>query len=341
MTNPSTLLFLFCTAAPGLVAQPIIDLPNMPMTGDVVTIGLCTDPIDVALLDASAGAMQTWDFSGLTESSEEQFLFVDPSSTPWASDFSNSNLCWISWDGSHSYYVLSPSALETEGYASIITGTPPEDTAKFLINVDTERLQELPYTYGDGFVDDFSGTFSAIGFVGTMNGTVDQQVDGYGTLILPTGTYTNVVRYHFDLLQNNTLFGSTTQSTKEHWGWFSADHRFWLLQMEINIDGLGSSEQVWYNKDPALAEPNGLPESEANSVSIFPNPVQPGSSAYITGMDLAHVRAQVIDATGRNLRMFPFGTTRIDTEGLAPGAYVVRFLNTTGTPLGAARLIVQ
>ena len=340
MRTPTFLSLLF--AATFIQAQPTITVNNLPQLGDVVTIGRCTDIIDADALDASAGAMQTWDFSGLTEFSEEQFYFVDPATTPWTADFPNSNLCGISWDDAYSYYILSASALETEGNAIIVPGPPPEDTAKFLFNGNTERILELPYSFGDAFLDDFSGTFSASGFLGTMDGTVDLQVDGHGTLILPTGMYDDVVRYHFDRIQNNNVFGNTVQTSKEQWAWVSADHRFWLLLMEINYDGFNTSQQVWYDKNPALAGPTGQVEVAQAAWSLHPNPVEPGTSVSIVGnSDRSALRMEVIDATGRSLRTFPVGTTRISTDAMAPGVYVVRFLGPNGTTAGTTRLVVR
>ena len=342
MTKPSTLLFLFAIAAPALIAQPIIGTPNMPQLGDVVTIGLCDDIVDANALNAAIGPMQIWDMSGLTEASEEQFTFVDPATSLWANDFPASNLCGISWEGSHSYYIIGASALETEGQATIMPGPAPEDTAKIIYPVDHERILELPYTYGDGHTDTFSGTLDAGPFLGTIAGTVDLDVDGYGTLILPTGTYTNVVRYHLDRVQNNTVMGITSTQTKEQWAWVSADHRFWLLLMEINDDGFSTSDLVWYDKNPALAGPSGQAEIAQAAWSLHPNPVEPGTSVSIMGnSDSSALRMEVIDATGRSLRTFPVGTTRFSTDAMAPGMYVVRFLHSNGTPAGTARLMVR
>jgi len=233
MRTLSILLTAMATATAW--AQPVIDVQNMPMLGDITTIGLCDDIVDAASLNAANGAMVTWDFSGLHESSEEQFTFVDPATTPWAADFPNSNLCGVSWENGHSYYIVDGTALRTEGNALVIPGTPPEDTAKILMASDPEQIIELPYTFGDGFTDNFSGTFQAGVFAGTLAGSIDQSVDGYGTLILPNATYTNVVRYHFNRVQVNTVLGNTSTQTKEQWAWVSPDHRFWLLLMEIKI----------------------------------------------------------------------------------------------------------
>ncbi|MEZ4790770.1 MAG: T9SS type A sorting domain-containing protein [Flavobacteriales bacterium] len=335
--SPLVVLSLLC---PALTAQPVIDLQNLPQTGDVVTIGRCSDLIDDAALDASAGAMQTWDFSGLSEFSEEQFVFVDPATTPWTADNPNSNLCGISWDDAYTYYILSASSLEQEGNAIVIPGTPPEDTAKFLFNGDTERIIELPYTFGDAFTDDFSGTYSAMGFVGTFDGQIDLEVDGYGTLILPNATYPNTVRYHFDRTQNNTIFGNTNQTSKEQWAWVSADHRFWLLLMEINDDGFGTSQQVWYDKNPALAGPTAVADAASTEPSVFPVPVEAGSDAYVRGLADGQ-RIDLLDATGRIIRKLPYGSTIIPTEGLAPAIYLLRSSDRNGRTVGTSRLIVR
>ena len=62
-------------------AQPVINVQNVPIIGDITTIGLCDDIVDAASLNAASGAMVTWDFSDLNETSEEQFTFVDPATT--------------------------------------------------------------------------------------------------------------------------------------------------------------------------------------------------------------------------------------------------------------------
>lgn len=70
---------LFLIAGPmSVLAQPVIDVPNLPVVGDITTIGLCDDSVDAEALNAASGAMVTWDFSGLNETSEEHFTFVDP-----------------------------------------------------------------------------------------------------------------------------------------------------------------------------------------------------------------------------------------------------------------------
>ncbi|MBK8498683.1 MAG: T9SS type A sorting domain-containing protein [Flavobacteriales bacterium] len=325
-----------------LVAQPTITSLNMPLVGDVVSVALCSDAVDANALNASAGAMQTWDFSGLSVNANEQFNFVDPAGTLWANDYPGSDLCGISWDGSHSYYASSASALDTEGNAFIIPGTPPEDTAKVILSADMERMLELPYTYGASHSDAFSGLFSVLGFNATVDGTIDLEADGYGTLVLATGTYANVVRYHFNRVQNNTILGQTTTSTKEQWGWVSADHRFWLLLMEINSTTGVTDEVVWFNTDPTLAGPSNVADAAAAPIGIYPNPAEVGSAITLVGAQRAPgAQAVLFDASGRVARTFRPGIMQLPTDGLQAGAYVLRLTAANGEPAGNARVTLR
>ena len=339
MHRTPTLLFSLTVCA-GSMAQPLIDLDNMPIVGDNIPIGICSDPVDSAALNTATGAMQIWDFSNLTEQVQEQFQFVDPVGSLWENDFPSSTLCGISWDGSHAYYTTGASGLEQNGACVILPGPPPEDTSKIVLGGSSEVVMELPLSFGDGHVDAFSGTFNAGPFTGTTNGTIDFVADGHGTLILPNATYPNTVRYHFDRTQNNTIFGNTNQTSKEQWAWVSADHRFWLLLMEINDDGFGTSQQVWYDKNPALAGPTAVADAASTEPSVFPVPVEAGSDAYVRGLADGQ-RIDLLDATGRIIRKLPYGSTIIPTEGLAPAIYLLRSSDRNGRTVGTSRLIVR
>lgn len=257
------------------ISQPVITASNIPLIGDNVTIAICSDQIN----PGNSGANQTWDFSGLTEMEEQSFLYVDPANTPKADSFPNANLCGISWDGSYSYYNVSSNALAVEGY---FTPIPPSDTALFVFD-NREKIVQLPYTYNDNFMDDFDG-INYVPNVGALafDGSIDSEADSYGTLILPNGTYTNVVRYHFNRSQTNYFngFPANTQ-TKEQWAWVSADYRFWLLLMEENFDGVNTTQLVWYDKNPYSTVTGISPFDDGQKISVFPNPIKAGTDMNI------------------------------------------------------------
>lgn len=235
------LLALTCVSAASAVAQPTITADNLPIVGDHVVIAICSG----VPAPGDAGENVTWDMSGLTELEEQYFDFVAPSSTVSGTRFPDATFCGVSWDDSHSFYSDTSGGLAVEGYAVEVA---PGDSALSIYS-DPEQLVSLPYTYGTKYVDTFAGDHLALGFSVPFSGTLDFEADGYGTLILPTGTYENVVRYHFSREESS---GGATQ-TKDQWAWVSADYRFWLLLMETVVTTGGTTHQIWYDKNPASA----------------------------------------------------------------------------------------
>jgi len=242
------LLISLVVLAPSLAwVQPSITEANLPEIGDHVIIGINWG----AITPGPAGSSVIWDHGSLVEENSEYFDYVEPSSTDWWEDFTASTLCGISWTESHSYYSVSRGSLHAEGYA---VPFGEGEVAKTLYD-DIEQILTLPYTYGSSFQDAFSGTwwFGSTPF--PFTGTVDFEADGYGTLILPTGTYENVVRYHIHREQNNGTEPNSTIQTKDQWAWVSSDYRFWLLLMESNFDGFSYSYLTWWDKNPYAATP--------------------------------------------------------------------------------------
>lgn len=258
-------------------AQAPITANNLNIIGDVTTIAICgNDMVD----PGPSGADQAWDMSGLTETEEQGFMFVNPENTYWGYEFPASTICGVSWTGEHSYYRFDSEGVTVEGYAGTIPDPQPTDTFKIIYD-DPENFIPVPFDYGDTHQDDNSGTSYAAGLEIPFTGDVDFEADGYGTLILPTGTYENVVRYRFFRTQlGDTGFGIITQ-TKEQWGWMSPDHRFWLMIQEINDDGFSESELIWYDKDPLPALVTSVQDIDNMSLEFFPNPAIDGQEVNL------------------------------------------------------------
>lgn len=173
----------------GIMAQPVIGLSNMPQVGDSVIIALSNQPV----APGTAGADQTWDMTWISAAEEQYFVYEDPAVTPWADLFDDATICGRSWEDYYSYYHIDATGVAAVGYAGVI-GLSDTFTMDYS---DSELFIPLDYSFGDSHADDFAGTSTAAGFSLPFTGDVDFEADGYGTLILPTGTYENVVRYHF------------------------------------------------------------------------------------------------------------------------------------------------
>lgn len=251
-----------------LNAQPTITSDNVYLIGDQTQIAWCSDPAN----PGDAGANVTWDFSNLNEIEELTFDYVEPETTLFGYQFPNATLCGVGEDNYHSFYSVSNGFLNVEGYAGYVEGA--NDTLK-VIHTDTEEYIPIPFGFGDSHGDVFQGTTEILGFEATVQGTVDFEADGYGTLILPNGTYENVIRYRLNRTQENTVLGQTSTTTKEQWGWMSPDYRFWLCLMEINNDGFGEEDIVWYAKNPLTLSSQA---EERETVEIYPNPLSIGQA---------------------------------------------------------------
>jgi hypothetical protein len=261
-----TILFLTCLLCFPLKVDGqsiVIDINTVFQLGDETVIAICDNVVE----PGPAGVNQTWDMTHLVESEEQSFEYVDPEDTPWGEDFSDATICGISWDNSFSYYEITPQGVSVIGYAGYLD-EEEEDYFKMSFT-EAEHMIPFPFEYQDVHTDDFAGSFEVMGFTGSFTGDLDFEVDGYGTLILPNGTFHNVVRYRFFRTQTNVVGGQPSTQTKEQWGWMSPEFSFWLMIMEVTNDGFSDSHLVWYAKNP---KPVNTANIETIEVNVFPNP---------------------------------------------------------------------
>ncbi len=303
-------------------AQPIIAQQNMPITGDSINISICGGDTVGA---GSAGANQTWDMSHLTETQVEYFKYINVSTAPKKDSFPNANLCAVSADGNYSFYNSSTAGLTTQGF--VVPMTPPDST--LLVYTNPEKTLNLPLNFGDAYVDTVAGT-SHIPSVGSLpfDGTFDFECDGHGTLILPNGTFTKVLRYKFHSTQTNYFGGfPTTTTTKDQWGWLSEDHRFWLLLMETTFDGFSNSSRIWYAKNPQLI-PTSVKNNTKTINAVYPNPAKAGQELQIkwTTNEPAMVELYSMDGKLINTKTVHFnsGFNAYRLPELTDGVYMLR-----------------
>jgi hypothetical protein len=150
------------------------------------------------LSQGAAGANQTWDLSTFTISATNNAQIVASSSTTNGTSFPNSNVCEsVTAASYYMYYKTSTTAWQVEGNV-----TPQGSASVVMPYSDPEDLLHYPFTYTNNYTDTWAATFTSAGYPYTRNGLDSITADSYGTLKLPTGTYSNVLRVH--LIQNYT-----------------------------------------------------------------------------------------------------------------------------------------
>ena len=301
--------------------QPEISQSNMPLIGDDVTISICSDQLD----PGEAGAMQNWDMSDLTEAEEQFFSYFHPSEGLMADSFPEANLCAMTWEGQYSYYNVSSSSLSVEGY---VVPIDPGDTSTVIMD-DKEQVVSLPFGFEDTFTDSFDGSSWVPGFGEVpFDGSVNFEADGYGTLVLPNGTYENVVRYHATREQTNYVNGFPTLTiSKEQWIWVSEEYRFWLLLMEENFDGFNTSTLIWYNKNPHPASTGIAAHADMENL-VYPNPLRSGQQLTIQWNGFEKARVSVLSLDGSVVRedhiSLTEGNNFLRTGDLDSGLYIIK-----------------
>ncbi len=162
------------------VAQPVIQYSNVQLMGNTYPVHVVTDP--GASDPNTDGANVTWDFSSITLAlNAGSTTFMPPASTPYAASYPTSNLAQsVTVPGSttYSYFNLQPAQLDM--LAEGVGGVDEK------VYTDPKTPLQFPFAYPDYFIDYFA-------YDGT-NYSVSRAYMGYGTVILPTGTYTNVVK---------------------------------------------------------------------------------------------------------------------------------------------------
>lgn len=299
----------------GLSAQTITDA-NIPQLGDSIGI----DIMSVMVAPGASGSGQTWDFSTAVGTQTGFFKFVDPATTIFSYRFPNSNICGVSWEGSYAYYDFQPGVLNTDGYGLLVS---PGDSVISVYN-DQETVVQLPFQHMDMFSDNFSGDDIALGFTFPFSGNVSVTADGSGTLITPTGTFNNVVRYHLTSTKTNP----TVTIVKDQYVWMSSDHRYWLMLTETTTTNGSAAELTWWSTNPINVSVGVDNEATLGSYGLL-NTLVENDILSIIGESVSPVELTIYDLTGQMVEqlsnVYLNGKFDIGIEGYTKGVYLIQF----------------
>ena len=255
---------------------------------------------------------------------------VAASSTPYASTFPNATYAATPGFGFYTFTSVSPTAVNYWGFAF--------DAEDIYANSDPEINIKLPCSMGTTWTDPFNGTGLSTAETLIRSGTVTGHYNGYGTLVLPFGTFTNVARielaedysdnydgsiYHYVtnvvsyLIPGHTLFTSTTINTTVDGGSPQSSNSSSVIDVaSVGIDEIAPS---------------------AFSMKVFPNPASDEFSILCNGTGAAGATVTLMDATGREvMSLVPSngvsnGTVMsFDVSSVPRGMYIVRVQDAQG-----------
>jgi hypothetical protein len=283
-----TLLFLlswFYTSA-----QPSLNAANInPYVGLDVVTHLFTP---TSLVPSTAGANQTWDFSTTPSQSVLSFTYTTPAATPYGASFPTANLA-NDQNGVYEYQIANPSYFARAGAWANGAPIAYSDEQKFLV---------YPFTFNDTFTDNFAATFTISGFTFNRSGSITATADGYGTIILPWGTLTDVLRVHYtEDYQDVYAFGTIIYSS-DNYAWYKPGTHYFIYSLSAATSN-GTTGYSGSYLDPVSL---GIQDQSVSAMSlqVFPNPADDHIEVNFTTEHPGTYRVTILNALGEEVLNF-------------------------------------
>ena len=279
----SALLLSLLSPVIAAAQGPVIEHANINLMGSSFAVHVVTDAGSGDL--TTDGEDVVWDLSSATlQLNAGSTSFVDPADAPQGTSYPTSNLAQsvtMPSGTTYAYFTLGTAQLDL--LAQGVGGADPD------VFTDPKTPLVFPLAYGDAINDDY-----------TLGGTAYSRTrtyTGYGTLILPTGTYTDVVK----VVSSSGVIDLYRSNPVE-----------FLLHMED--DG----EMVAFSRIQAAVEEQG----SGASLTAWPNPTT--DQVRVAGLTSTG-RWQLVDAQGRVQQQgnHPPGTLVLDLASLATGYYML------------------
>lgn len=307
--------FLVLSATLSATAQTLTGPTNNMVPGDVCILhhGSGTPP-------GAAGSIN-WNYFSLSSSgAPEAQLFEPPSTSSFASLFPSATV------------RVQNTFMRGDATGLYILGYGDPDGS--MVYTDTERQFAFPCSYQTTWTDTFSGS---TGTGTSENGSLSGTADGTGTLVLPYGSFSNVLRVHITSSIEFVFDGGGFTAESDDYYYFKPGVRFPLLIASADGESITWLDQGSVGVEDLLAQAIG--------VDVFPNPATGAVNVLYSAtggrlqMDLVSASGSVVLQrslnAGSGIQKQP-----IDLEGLAPGLYTVRISDAQGGQ-GMRRLLVQ
>ncbi len=312
------LCILITVIAFATFAQPTLTQTGCsPIIGDFfpVNTGNYVSP-------GSAGANQNWNLTAITATSVTNYTVVTVASTPNGASFPSANICL---SGGPSYYLYFNSISSTYEFYGL------NQNPSVHIYSDPEDQLHFPFNYTDTYSDNLVAISNSSAPNFTRAGVVNVTYDGYGTLTLPNGVFSNVARVHRLRTFTDNFASSTITYTYNVYDWYMTGTHYPLATVFTASNSLGGNGSYGYylNNLATGIEQNSFIENELN---ISPNPAfdvlnieLKGNETEIEMYDVAGkiVRSNKIEGNG------PHKIT-LNLSDLESGVYFIKMRSESG-----------
>lgn len=193
------------------------DMPDAPLFGQGDTVRYSTAPATTSGININqTGANQTWNFSFLQPNGQGLNEYKNSSSTLYSFLGAGFNaiglkqpdvdLSIVQLTNAYEFYNKTTSVFEAKATGYSISGVPLGSTYS-----NTDKIYQFPLNYTDVDSDDFHYTLSisnvpgiSISVTYIRAGSRVNEVDGYGSITTPFGTY-NCIRVKSTITETDTI----------------------------------------------------------------------------------------------------------------------------------------
>ncbi len=269
-----------------IMAVAQITTAEMPVVGThIVYKNINKNGFDPLMSVTGIGV--SWDYTNIIEKPDSVILdYIDTATTAQDTSFPTATVAeaLLPDTSGHFYYQMGAGLFQRNGFY---------DAANKLLlpYADPMKMLELPFVFGMSFTEYYTCTNGSIDISGTIypaiidNGNYAPDVDGFGTLHLPTGQYNNVYRLAYTetfTIKADIGLGYMGLIGIDEYGYeyWKAGHIKPILTYyntttsDLVQGGTTTTVGVRYNKHAIPDGPNpGINENDAAvNIRIFPNP---------------------------------------------------------------------
>lgn len=275
-----------------------------------------------------------FDATGITSFQQFQYDYLEPTTTPFIADLPQATHCYTDAANPNTYVYTLVTATEVQ-YVGLRYLTGPFDFTS-----DPQIWYQLPMTHNLSFTDTWESTaqdFQGSNYVRT--GTTTVSYNGHGTVILPSGTFTDCARVETyevftDAYANDTLPYIHTTVNYHKAGIpvpvFTTFVRLGVITQDY--DTLGAYTYAINDASVGLQRL----EHTALLARVFPNPATDQVTVQLLGTPESAITVTVLDATGRTVRppevlpRTPSPAIELQVGELRPGLYVLKIDDALG-----------
>ncbi|MGC4128052.1 MAG: T9SS type A sorting domain-containing protein [Bergeyella sp.] len=285
---------------------------NDPVLGDVVNNVIVNGTVD----NSAVGNGVTFSNSGLTAGSAVVNTYSALTAAE-LTEFPSATIKHNDGNGTTIYYKQNPTTLEIVGIANSM--------ATINLNTNPATAITYPTAYGNTFSDTTAGTTVYSGTNLNLNGTVNTTADAYGTLLIGTQTYPNVLRVKIVINLNISMLfiGNVGTSQNTMFMYYDNIRKYPLLAytagnvvapaFSINESTSGAQAQNFIFL--------GTQDIAKKSMGIYPNPAH--DVLNIKGID-SKTNFKIFSTEGRLLKSGTAENEQINVTELQPGVYFIQ-----------------